>query len=1042
MNRTNIPSMANRVEVWRLTDEGLVTLHTKPIFGTISMLQCLQPKGETHDILFIGTDRLTYFNVGWDPDRREMVGFEQKLEDTAEIYMRQSQSQNKCLTDPTGRFMIMHLWEGVINVCRLPTRKGHTTKLEVLAQVRLTELWVRTSAFIHSRDGHPRIAFLYQTKQNGGKAKVAIYRLTSGDKDSEAGKFDPNKDRELDKVIGDPQASMLIPVPLTEEKRYHVRNNEDSSVHLGGLFVVGETLITYIDSLTHNHVSQTVSDPKIYVAWAEYDGTNFLLADDYGRLDLLSIETDGNVVTGIHVTPLSFADGSNQTSRAAQLVYLDDDMLFLCSQHGDSQLLRLHLESQSMELVQNISNNGPILDFSIMDMGNREGDAQAGNAFSSGQARVVAGCGAYQDGTLRSIRSGVGLEDYGLLDEVEDVQGLFTLRSNGSEKDDTICASFLNETRVFCFDASGDIEEVYDFQGLKLDAQTLVAANLSNGNILQITPRDVRLLDSESGISLSTWKAPEEKQITAASANAKWALLAVEGQILVSLNLLDNLASQERDIEQNSEGTRDQISCLHAGRYPLDIGAIGWWSSGTISIVDLSTLDALHGESLRQSEDSACVPRDIALVQLHPQDDAGPTLLIATEDGNIITFNVAAKGFMVSGRKTVTLGTGPARLHILPRGHGTNSIFATTEQASLIYSAEGRIIYSATTADDATFVTHFDSEAFPNSIVLSTNEHIRLSRVDKERLTHVKPLSVKETVRRVAYSPNTRAFGLGCIKKELVGVEEKVTSSFKLVDEILFEPLGKPFLLEASSGVELVECVIRAELVDSTGQPAERFIVGTSYLADPEVTDGDKARGRILVLSVDQDRQINQIVSHKLKGSCRCLAVLESGHIVAALSKTVIVYGYVEETPASGSLYKLAWQRAISIPVDLDISGNTIGVADLKQSLTLMEFTPPREGSDPSLAVVAMHQEAAWSTATCGISDDQWLEADAQGNLMVLRRNREAPTKQGQMAMEMTSEMNVGEQINRIRKLNVAPAENAIVHPKAFLGSVSLASRF
>ena len=68
-------------------------------------------------------------------------------------------------------------------------------------------------------------------------------------------------------------------------------------------------------------------------------------------------------------------------------------------------------------------------------------------------------------------------------------------------------------------------------------------------------------------------------------------------------------------------------------------------------------------------------------------------------------------------------------------------------------------------------------------------------------------------------------------------------------------------------------------------------------------------------------------------------------HIVAGLSKTVVVYNYVEETTAFGSLQKLAAYRPASFPVDLDISGNMIGVVDLMQSLTLVEFTPPENGS-------------------------------------------------------------------------------------------------
>jgi DNA damage-binding protein 1 len=113
-----------------------------------------------------------------------------------------------------------------------------------------------------------------------------------------------------------------------------------------------------------------------------------------------------------------------QTSRASALVYLDAGYVFVGSHQGDSQVVRI--AEQSMEIVQTFSNIAPVLDFTIMDMGNRSGEGQT-NEYSSGQARIVTGSGAYQDGSLRSVRSGVGLEDLGVLGEMEHISNLFGL---------------------------------------------------------------------------------------------------------------------------------------------------------------------------------------------------------------------------------------------------------------------------------------------------------------------------------------------------------------------------------------------------------------------------------------------------------------------------------------------------------------------------------------------------------------------------------------------------------------------------------------
>ncbi|KAH8173421.1 mono-functional DNA-alkylating methyl methanesulfonate n-term domain-containing protein [Sarocladium implicatum] len=1038
-----VTAKANRLEVWRLTEEGLSCLHSKLVFGTISMLQRLRPDDSDVDLLFLSTDRLQYITLKWNPETNQLDTMFQAMADDAEPFMRKSQSQNKCLVDPTARFMVMHLWEGILNVFRMRPRKGKTSpSLEKMDQVRLSELWMKSSTFLHQRTGRPRIAFLYKTSLEQEEARLAVYRLTKDDKGTDVATFDPHSDeRELDRVIDDPYSSILIPVPVYEEKRYHVRNTAGTKAHLGGVLVVGETLFTYFDSLTYASVQSPMKEPRIYVAWEQIDSTHYFLADDYGRLDVLEIKTatdqTGKIVTGMEVQPMTFSDGNGPPSRAASLVLLSSDILFIASHHGDSQLIRFELappgssSGGSVVLLQTLSNNAPIMDFAVMDMGNREGDIQLGNAFLTGQLRIVAGCGAYQDGSLRSIRSGVGLEDRGILDQLQGTRGLFPLRSGASSSVDALAISFISETRVLRFHPSGEIEEVAEFQNLDLDRETLLAANTPRGHCLQVTSTHVSLRDPESGITLSSWSPRNEGVITAVSANDKWILLAVDGRYLVSLDMDNDLRVRESDY------STDQISCLQASTQSQcrDIGLVGSWSQGNVTIVRLDSLDTIRTESLRRTEDSASVPRDLALIQLHPAEKSGPTLLAALEDGNVVSFDVNVENqCTLSGRKTVTLGNSPARLHILPQEDGTSSVFATTEHASVIYSAEGRIIYSATTADDATFVAPFDSEAFPGSIILSTDDHIRLCSLDKERLTHVKTLSMERSVRRVAYSPELKAFGLGCVEKRLKGNEEVIVSSVKLVDEIIFQELGEQLVLDASESLELVECIIRARLPDSGGNLAERFIVGTSFVGEDSTPDISDTNGRILVLGVNEERQLYQIVSHKLRGGCRCLGVI-GDKIVAGLAKTVVVYDYAETTTISGALQKLATYRPAAFPVGLDISGNMIGVIDLMQSLSLVEFIPAHEGQHARLEERARHYQAGWATAITHLEGERWLEADAQGNLMVLQRNLSAPTEHDMRRLVVTSEMNLGEQINKMQKLHIPVNEKAVVAPRAFLAS-------
>ncbi|KAI0872928.1 mono-functional DNA-alkylating methyl methanesulfonate N-term-domain-containing protein [Hypoxylon argillaceum] len=1022
-----VVTKTNRLEIWKLDDTGALThANTQYVNGTISMLQRLRPRDADTDLLFVGTDRFQYFTVSWDPVKGRLDTIEM-FYDINEKHMRDSQSQDKCIVDPTGRFMVVLLWEGVINVLRMHTVKSKRQKLSWMDQVRISELFIKCASFLHVETGHPKIAFLYQTRTEQPDCHLVSYRLTADDKNTEVSRFEIRD--QIDRMeIEDPGSALLIPVSKGEEdqKRYLSRNAASARAQLGGLIVLGETRLLYYDDAAKKKVETALQEASIFVAWAEFDVSHYFVGDDYGNLWLLEILLDGVVVTGMEMTKIGII------SRPSCLVFMGDSTLFVGSHYGDSQVFRVDIGQGTIELIQTMHNIAPILDLTIMDMGNREGEGQISNEYSSGQARIVTGSGVHKDGSLRSVRSGVGLDDIGILDSLDNIRSLFSLRSNDAAKTDTLIVSLLTETRVFLFSPIGHIEELEEFKGITLTETTLLIQNLPHNRVLQATPSSLLLIDLESGVAVSTWR-PAEGEITNVSANDQWILLSVDGRVLVSLQIGQDLVK----FEQSNLGDSDQVACIHLPPQYPSIGVVGFWKSGSISVVDVKTLQSLHGENLRRKDDSASVPRDIALAQILPREIAGPTLFISMEDGYVVTFNVSNKDFSLSGRKMVVLGMRHARLQLLPRPNDMYNIFSTSEIPSLIYGSEGRVVYSAVTADDAVCICPFDAEAFPDSIVVATEKEVKVSIIDTERRTHVNPLPMGETVRRIAYSRSERAFGLGCFHREVKDNEEIIISSFKLVDEVIFKPLGKAFILDSFPRVEMVEAVIRAELLDSYGNRAERFVVGTSYLDDGQtVTAGNDKRGRILILGIDSDREPYLITSHQLKGACRALAIM-GDNIVAALAKTVIVYSYVETSTTSAEMKKLASYRPATYPIDLVVEGYTIAIADLMKSMSLVEFTPAADGQPSKLTEVSRHYQSFWATALCHVAGDEWLESDTQGNLMVLRKNATGVTLDDKRKMEITSEMNLGEMVNKIRKVTVDASENAIIIPKAFVGTVS-----
>jgi DNA damage-binding protein 1 len=935
------------------------------------------------------------------------------------------------MVDPKGQYLVLELYEGMLNIVKiLKPRKGRGDYLDKPEQIRITELRIRASTFLHTETKSPKIAFLYE-EEEGKSLRLSTYRLV--DDKMQYSSFDPRKDRE--NQIGDLclGASHLIPIPKGDgsQKRYIIRNDRAAKAQLGGVIVVGETKMTYLDDEINAILEFRLDEPTIFVAWERFDDLRYVLADLYHNLHMLTIRVDGADVVDIKVRKLG------QVTKATVMVNMGDGIFYIASHECDSVVVRIDPETETVLPLQYLDNVAPILDFAVMDMGSRDGESQA-NEYSSGQARLVTASGAFEGGSLRSVRSGVGLEDIGVLADLEDIREVFTLHSSEeSQLEDTLMVSFPIETRIFTFDPEGVIEEVESFRGLALNHHTLLAMNLSNGFILQVTDAGAAVLGPGPTFVAAQWQPPHGHRITAASANEGHILLSTNGLTLVSLDIQQGL----KEVAVQTLTNNDQVACIHVPEQIPGIGVVGFWRSGSISILTLTNFEVIHSEELRRKND-ASIPRAIALTQVLPESISGPSLFVAMEDGIVLTFNVDKFTFSLSGRKSVVLGTQQARFHVLPRDDGLFNVFATCEHPSLIYGSEGRIVYSAVTAQDATCVCSFNSEAFPNSIVVATPNQLKISQIDTERRTHVSTLAMGETIRRIAYSPAERSFGIGRIKRELLKGEEIITCSFSLVEDVKLGSMGEPYILGKEYGVELIECLIRADLPIKHGDflPAERFILGTSLIdEDSDFLRENDVRGRMLVFRVDSNKTPLLVGQVLLKGACRKVAVL-NGQIIAALTKTVVIFDYEETTEELAEFTKLATYRTSTCPIDLAVektpTENIIAVADLMKSVSLIEYTAGVMGLPGMIVEVARHQQACWSTAVANIGENLYLETDQEGNLLVLRRNPQGVTLQDQKRLEVISEMNLGEMVNKIQTINIEPTSNAMVIPKAFLATV------
>ncbi len=139
----------------------------------------------------------------------------------------------------------------------------------------------------------------------------------------------------------------------------------------------------------------------------------------------------------------------------------------------------------------------------------------------------------------------------------------------------------------------------------------------------------------------------------------------------------------------------------------------------------------------------------------------------------------------------------------------------------------------------------------------------------------------------------------------------------------------------------------------------------------------------------------------------------------------------------SNKLNKVATYRTSTAPVDISVHGTQIAVADLMKSVSILSYEASPE---KRLIEIARHYQTSWATAVAHISENMYLESDADGNIALLKRNLNGVTEDDRRRLEIISSFRLGQMVNKIRSFESHVSQNAVVVPKAFLGTVRLPS--
>lgn len=248
--------------------------------------------------------------------------------------------------------------------------------------------------------------------------------------------------------------------------------------------------------------------------------TKFLIGDMYGRLAMLHVD----IAEGFSLTLVALGEASSPTS----LTYLDNQVVYLGSHYGDSQLLRISqtpvssLDAPTLPIPSSVPSIRPS---EITAAGKRraahivEGvvvnglgshlaelerftnlaptvDAVLVDIDNTGQKEIVTCSGGRNTGSLRAVRRGADFKEAAVIKGVAGVTKVWTLRRKYNDSEHThIVVSTLNRTHLLRFEeARGSVISSLPESPSGFETST---CTISLSNIMRLTRKDSSLIYDE-----------------------------------------------------------------------------------------------------------------------------------------------------------------------------------------------------------------------------------------------------------------------------------------------------------------------------------------------------------------------------------------------------------------------------------------------------------------------------------------------------------------------------------------------------------------
>lgn len=968
-----------RLEIYVVTAEGLRPVKEVGMYGKIAVMELFRPKGESKDLLFILTAKYNACILEYKQNGDSIDIITRAHGNVQDRIGRPSETGVIGIVDPECRMIGLRLYDGLFKVIPLD-RDNRELKA---FNIRLEELQVIDVQFLYGCQA-PTVCFIYQDPQG---RHVKTYEVSLREKEFNKG---PWKQENVEA-----EASMVIPVPEP----------------FGGAIIIGQESITYHNGDKYLAIAPPTIKQSTIVCHNRVDpnGSRYLLGDMEGRLFMLLLEKeelmDGAVVLkDLHVELLG------ETSIAECLTYLDNGVVFVGSRLGDSQLVKLNVDSNDqgsyVAVMETFTNLGPIVDMCVVDLERQ------------GQGQLVTCSGAFKEGSLRIIRNGIGIHEHASID-LPGIKGLWPLRSeSGRNTDDMLVLSFVGQTRVLML--SGEEVEETELPGFVDNQQTFFCGNVVHQQLIQITSASVRLVTQDSKALVSEWKEPQGRNISVASCNSTQVVLAV-GRVLYYLQILTGELKQISSTEMEHEVACLDITPLGESAGESSICAVGLWTDISARLLKLPCFSPLHKEMLG----GEIIPRSILMTTF----EGSHYLLCALGDGALFYFGLDIQTGVLSERKKVTLGTQPTVLRTF-RSLSTSNVFACSDRPTVIYSSNHKLVFSNVNLKEVNYMCPLNSEGYPDSLALANNSTLTIGTIDEIQKLHIRTVPLYESPKRICYQEVSQCFGVLSSRVEMQDTsgttaavrpsastqalsssvsssklfpsstsphetsfgEEVEVHSLLVVDQHTFEVLHAHQFLQNEYALSMVSCKLGRD-------PAVYFIVGTAMVYPEEA---EPKQGRIIVFHYT-DGKLQTVAEKEVKGAVYSMVEF-NGKLLASINSTVRLYEWTAEKELRTECNHYNNIMALY----LKTKGDFILVGDLMRSVLLLAYKP-MEGS---FEEIARDFNPNWMSAVEILDDDNFLGAENAFNLFVCQKDSAATTDEERQHLQEVGLFHLGEFVN------------------------------